>query len=714
MNYCLLILYMLRFQWVALQIENLCRLETESEIKEKLGKLPSGLFKMYSETYRQINMQEGSSPDIAKMAFAWLMCSIRPLTPEELVSAIELQLKAQGGSPPSPQFGTDVAALLKTCHNLIVHDTELNVLRFSHLSVREFLDTLDGFRNTNNCIMATTVCLSLLSSPDIQVGSENEHVPVARKNILRTGNPFFKYAALFWPTHIENCRELGVYSGEVKESLQTFLNPAKQHRWCYERWLKYASTSITSLVYTERKKLLLGAHIDDLKSQPNNPLVAAVSFGYSDIFRALFGLLDLEITSIETMLIVASCRGREGIIRMMLDHEGHFNKQRDQVPLEAAINARGGKALVEAARFGHEKVVALLLERGANINSRGGAALMRAVEKGHMEVIKLLLSKDADVNAHNGWALEKAARWGRQEVVKILLDNGANVNIGKGDALLRAIENGQEAIAKMLLKAKMDMRTIDGQTLALAAEGGHVEIFKSLLDSGMDIYQKDGEALVKAAGKGHVGIVEMLLDRGADACAEGGLALIRAAAGGHDRIVKMLLSEGAEVDKKSLQRALEEAARGGSEQSVEMLLGAGANARAWNGLKGNLAPLYNAALGGHEKMVMMLLDAGAEAYGLDLFDIVKHEKNLTIAQALLEAGADVNEDDGDTLRNAARANQRDMVEMLLQHGANPLFRARQIDQETSRPEYSEVRALIGEARKMWNGPRPPPSSSGSE
>ncbi|KAG0643976.1 hypothetical protein HOY80DRAFT_1031491 [Tuber brumale] len=702
------------FQWVALQIENLCRLETESDIREKLGKLPRGLFKMYHEIYKQINMQEGSGPEIAKMTLAWLMCSIRPLTPEELASAIELQLRAKGWSLSGPQPRGNVAALLKTCRNLIVHDTELNVLRFSHLSVREFLETLDGFKDTNNCIMATTVCLSLLCDPDIQVGSGSERAPAAHGITSRTGDPFFKYAALFWPTHIQNCKNLGIYSGEVKESLQKFLNPEKQHRWRYERWLKYASTSITSLVYTERKKLLLGAHIDDLKSQPNNPLVAAVSFGYSDIFRALFGLLDLEISSTEAMLIVASYRGRESAIRMMLENEGHFNKQRGQVPLEAAVNVRGGKALVEAARFGHENVVALLLERGANINSRGGAALMRAVEKGHMEVIKLLLSKEADVNAHNGWALEKAARWGREEVVKLLLEYGADVNVGKGDALLRAAESGHETIAKMLLKAGMDIRTIDGQTLTLAAEGGHVGIFKSLLDSGMDIYQKDGEALVKAAGKGHVGIVEMLLDRGADACAEGGLALIRAAAGGHDQIVKMLLSEGAEVDKKSLQRALEEAARGGSEKSVEMLLGARANATAWNGLKGNLAPLYNAAFGGHEKMVMMLLDAGAEAYGLDLFDIVKDEKNLRIAQALLEAGADVDEDEGDTLRNAARANQKEMVKMLLQQGANPHFRARQIDQETSRSEYLEVRTLISEARKKWTGYEPPPSSSGTE
>ncbi|RPB05437.1 hypothetical protein L873DRAFT_1663125, partial [Choiromyces venosus 120613-1] len=207
------------FQWVALQIEYLCRLDTESDIMEKLGKLTRGLSKMYNEIYKQINSQEGSSPEIAKMAFAWLLCSFRPLTPGELASAIELQLRAQGGSPPNPRSGINVAVLLKTCHNLIVHDTELDVLRFSHLSVREFLETRDRFRDINNCVMATTVCLSLLFSPNIQMYNEKERGPTVGKD------SFFDYAALFWPTHIQNCQKLDVYSGEVKEFLQTFLSP---------------------------------------------------------------------------------------------------------------------------------------------------------------------------------------------------------------------------------------------------------------------------------------------------------------------------------------------------------------------------------------------------------------------------------------------------------------------------------------------------------
>ncbi|PWW71990.1 hypothetical protein C7212DRAFT_115237, partial [Tuber magnatum] len=54
MNHLLLILYMLRFHWAVLQIKDLCRLKTKSDIKEKLGKLPGGLVKMYHEIHKQI------------------------------------------------------------------------------------------------------------------------------------------------------------------------------------------------------------------------------------------------------------------------------------------------------------------------------------------------------------------------------------------------------------------------------------------------------------------------------------------------------------------------------------------------------------------------------------------------------------------------------------------------------------------------------------
>ncbi|PWW71991.1 ankyrin [Tuber magnatum] len=143
---------------------------------------------------------------------------------------------------------------------------------------------------------------------------------------------------------------------------------------------------------------------------------------------------------------------------------------------------------------------------------------------------------------------------------------------------------------------------------------------------------------MRAVEQGHVEVIKLLLSKEADVNAHSGWALEKAARWRHKKVVKILLENGADVDKKSLQWALEESARGGSEKSVEMLLGAWSNARAWNGLKGNLAPLYSAALDGHEKMVMMLLDAGAEAYGLDLFDIVKDGKGTVGGGSRCERG----------------------------------------------------------------------------
>jgi ankyrin repeat protein len=55
---------------------------------------------------------------------------------------------------------------------------------------------------------------------------------------------------------------------------------------------------------------------------------------------------------------------------------------------------------------GHEEVVRLLLDKGADVNVHGGAcgnALHAASEGGHEAVVKMLLEKGADVNAEGGY-----------------------------------------------------------------------------------------------------------------------------------------------------------------------------------------------------------------------------------------------------------------------------------------------------------------------
>ena len=57
--------------------------------------------------------------------------------------------------------------------------------------------------------------------------------------------------------------------------------------------------------------------------------------------------------------------------------------------------------LMLAAHHGHERVVDLLLQHGADVNrqdSNGGTALMSAANEGHERVVDLLLQRGAEVN----------------------------------------------------------------------------------------------------------------------------------------------------------------------------------------------------------------------------------------------------------------------------------------------------------------------------
>ena len=58
----------------------------------------------------------------------------------------------------------------------------------------------------------------------------------------------------------------------------------------------------------------------------------------------------------------------------------------------------GRTALHGAAKSGHEKVVKLLLDKGANVNMKnrdGQTALDVAQEKGHKEIVKILKAHGA-------------------------------------------------------------------------------------------------------------------------------------------------------------------------------------------------------------------------------------------------------------------------------------------------------------------------------
>jgi ankyrin repeat domain-containing protein 50 len=84
-----------------------------------------------------------------------------------------------------------------------------------------------------------------------------------------------------------------------------------------------------------------------------------------------------------------------------------------------------------AARYGHEAVVKLLLEKGTELETKdnyGRTPLSWAAVNGHEAVLKLLLEKGAELETKDNYGrtpLSWAAVNGHEAVVKLLLEKGA-------------------------------------------------------------------------------------------------------------------------------------------------------------------------------------------------------------------------------------------------------------------------------------------------
>ncbi|KAK5102777.1 hypothetical protein LTS08_003577 [Lithohypha guttulata] len=377
------------FRWVDCQLQSLrdCP-RSVRHLEKRLRDLPPSL----DETYeRMLCNIDAASQDDAQRILALLCCSTRPLSVNELIDALAIDLEGDKGFDADRRFeGTD--DLLCICPGMIeVHlttrqtdssfsddDTPAQAVRIAHFSVQEYLvsDRIKQGRAARFAISAA-VEHARISQTCLLYLSNDEFLEQAVTRDLVEQYPFARFAARYWYQHYRQA------DAEFATHLSLKVTMFLRERTMLDRWIMLHDPE-----RPWRTKIDYGASAKDRAS--------------ATYFTALLGLEDVlaHILSVSRADVNAQ--------------EGEY-----------------GNALQAASSYGHERVVQILLEKGADVNAQGGRygnALQAASEGDHERVVQILLEKGADVNAQGGTysnALEAASEEGHEAVVQMLLNAGA-------------------------------------------------------------------------------------------------------------------------------------------------------------------------------------------------------------------------------------------------------------------------------------------------
>ncbi len=227
-----------------------------------------------------------------------------------------------------------------------------------------------------------------------------------------------------------------------------------------------------------------------------------------------------DISTETTPLYQAAFNGHNELVELLLEKGADPN-----------IKTKAGTtALMGAAYGGHKRIAELLIAHGADVNVKGedkgfleyvikhGATgenlreftnletfpLLQAAYKGHKEIVQLLIKNGADVNTTipvGHTALMAATAGGHTETVRVLIENGANVNALREGWAVPMLNS---ALTSMIHHAPPE-------------RANYYEIAKLLITSGADIHATDPRGRTPLHLKlNNLELVKLLVAKGAD------------------------------------------------------------------------------------------------------------------------------------------------------------------------------------------------------
>ena len=451
-------------------------MRNERDLKQNLTTLPKTLTLAYNQIYDTILTQEGSAPQIALNAFRWIQCSNEPLASETLLDAVTVEVDSSG---EFCQTGpSNVEQLLTICQNFIIFDKTLNVFRFAHLSVDEYLDV--KLAKVDSHTELSKVCLSLLCNHSAwEAYDQNRLTSEGAYN----NRDLLLYSAVFWPWHLARCGDFD--HSPVLSLLWEKLSTGN----IYEGWCDYHRTCVAASPWGGE---FWQRHMA-IKEEVYGRLLCVCVFG---LYRVLLSVFPSEanvdpemLVEIQKSISLASRFGDLEVARQLVEQGADVS----------AADKYGTTPLHLACKEGHQEVARLLIEQGADVSAvdkDGTTPLHIASRNGHQEVARPLIEQGADVSAADKYGttpVHQAIWYGNQEVARLLIEQGADVSAADKDGttpLHIDSRNGRQEVARLLIEQGADVSaaTTDGTThLHLASRNQYQEVATLLVERGANL-----------------------------------------------------------------------------------------------------------------------------------------------------------------------------------------------------------------------------------
>lgn len=301
----------------------LCTLKVDDDVRENLGRLPSKLEDLYAEVYAKLTSHHGKSGrSIIENTFKWLLSARRTLNACEFLWAIALNLDTP----------VEMESVLDLCHNLVIYDEGLNIFRFAHLSVREFLERKSEFsENSCNALTAENCLIHMMaSSKSLNVPSTSwkSHIRNIRVR-LTSAEPstlagFMDYSFDFWMAHCGLAsRDARLGDSSFGQLFRFFLSEIPMRDSAFDEWVqRYINTFPTDGILKEGQPKTWWQLHGLFSRCPDTTLrifFIAVAYGFSEITEPYLQNDRLGEKEVKQAVLLAAKAGQGEVFGLLMN-----------------------------------------------------------------------------------------------------------------------------------------------------------------------------------------------------------------------------------------------------------------------------------------------------------------------------------------------------------------------------------------------------------